>query len=63
MVESHLMYESLEQMSEIATLAIDYRETLQSAKLPNTATNYVTNIIISTILIIFGFIMLASVRT
>ncbi|UTW70073.1 hypothetical protein KHA80_05060 [Anaerobacillus sp. HL2] len=60
---SHLMYESLEQMSEITALASLYRETLQIAKLPNTATSYVTNIIVSIFLFLCGFIMLVRVRT
>lgn len=62
MLQSNLVYESLEQMVEVARLAEDYRETLQFAKLPTTAAHYVTNILISLIMIFGGLLMLKAVR-
>ncbi len=58
MLDSHLMYESLEHIVEVAVLADEYRGQLQTAKLPTTAGHYVSNILVSLLLIIGGFIML-----
>ncbi len=53
MLNSHLIYESLQQLGEIVGLAGEYREMIANAKLPQTAGNYVRNMLISFIMIIF----------
>jgi hypothetical protein len=62
MLDTHLMYESLEQLSGVAELADDYREMLAVAKLPITAGHFVTYIVLSLFLITAGFLMVIAVR-
>jgi processed acidic surface protein len=58
MVDSHLMYESLEQFGEIIKLAQQYQELLVKAKLPITAGHFVTNMLVSIFFIVAGFVVL-----
>lgn len=62
MLDSHLVYESLEQITEVVGLAEEYRENLEIAKLPKTVGNYFLKIILSLFFIISGLVMLKSVR-
>ncbi len=62
MFDSHLMYESLEHIVEVASLADEYHGMLQTAKLPVTAAHYLSNILFSLFLIISGIAILVLVK-
>lgn len=61
-LNSYLMYESLEQITDVATIAQQYRGLVQTAKLPTTAGHFITKILLSMFLIVSGFIMLFVAR-
>lgn len=61
-LDSYIMYESLEQVGEVVKLADEYHEMLEIAKLPKTAGNFVVNILISIFLIVSGFAIIVTVQ-
>ncbi len=62
MLYTNLMYESLEQLAEVALLADEYHDLIFAARLPVTAGHFVRNILASLLIIVSGFAVLLAVR-
>lgn len=61
-VQSNLMYESLEQFNEIAAISEDYKQMHANAKLPKTAGHFITNLIVSLFILVIGLKLLLVAR-